>query len=605
MMNAAENQYVLIVSVGRSDLKCWIPDSSRLRLEVFPPVKPIRGSYDSAPRCTFRNFHDSLRKDSAADSEKACIDDRPRSGEDDGDQAAVRTFELHDDIDLSSRGRLPAKFDALHDQEGRLILYPAKLAPVVRGLKANDVRIAGVLVVDTRREGREQEPVASGVWIRDYLQEAFFIRPERCVLLNTFPPGDGARAQLEGEYDRPEDFPVREVVANWLHRNVEAFATSMRKDVIPLVLTTGGLAPVKDLLHSLASLQFKHLPLDLSTPEDRNSERGEFDPEVWRRLIAKLLEGKAVARAEAFAARARALSLVRRGDFAGAWASVVLQNRSEDDQYWLDPLHRVAIYFGGGSTRPESDWPPTHSSNVERTLESLDLRAGNMIQQLKNFALNAAFRVEAALQGQARSDLRLTDALAALCTLIDNLVVTRASQLVSCGEVYGLRLDQETGKVIGEIPDVLSEAKQFDGDKRRVAGNRDGWFGWDLKRDERRFEAIYQLDLLLRKKRPKMKTELNRNLRMLRNKATHQALGPEEVSRIDEVATKQGIWSSSTDASIGRHALFKGGPIDMALREIGIKGAEDTYRELVKTGLIDLLRSETKSTELEKRAEQR
>jgi len=596
------SRYVLIVTVGRQDLKCWkAGDAEKVPgADLFPPRMPnkspsAKGRIDSGKKSTegeypsVRKFHESiLLKDGSPDPERVRLVESLDDFKKNIGVPEVREFIAG--IGHSGEGCVQQArgFSALHDADGRILMNPAKLFPLVGALEDIGTPIQGVVVVHTNRETESDEPIASGPWILKYLAERFNLDSKKARLANSFPLGDNGR--LEGKPGVPEDFPVRREIVNQVHNEIASFASLFDEAVIPAVVGTGGIGPLKDIVRAEVDLVFDHPPVDLSIPEDgaRPGEREE-----WRRVVERILRGDVISRVDAISARARALDLARRGDFTGAWASVARQSQSGADRYWLIPLQQVSTYFGGPPTQLDFDQNKvTH--DIESVLHHIELQVPDQLDRYSRFALNAAFRMEAALQGGER-DIRLVDALVSLCTLIDVLVLARACQLIDENRLPGLALDRATGKVVkgreSDKFDALVKSGLVDKKKMRVTASRDGWFFWKFNTTDNPFEEIKVLDSALRiKPGEQQKREAENHLRMLRNLATHQALNTKQVKRIHEVAQDHGIWRLQSGVSIGGRALFKGGLIDRALASATVKDAESQYRTLIEDGLLGLLR---------------
>lgn len=638
-------QLALIVSVGASDIKYW-------RVEVNARGDKITRE-ERLPNKLAANHnrtHADERASGSADVSFAAPS--PRSTNLRAvhqllmdDRTAWRFATCEDAKVVLSRGEWRASDcplaeqlgmrDSLHDERGRLLLSPAKVAEIAQALAKlrEQFVVVDVAVIHTDRtasasqspsnaappmpeitqpaapktapgtpprQSYPDEPIASGPLILEYLRNTLGVGDnDPDDLINAIT--DGGR--LEGSQADGADFPVRRAVAHALDTGVAAFVERLKRkhsgniqNVIPVLLTTGGMAPVKDLLRSIAALRFHCAPRDLSTPE--------LDKTEPRQLILSRLDAATpvISRHEAIDARARALYLVRRGDFPGAWAAVSQFQGSEADHWWLQPLHEVARYFGAAPSA-HMERAPTHrdpaiAARVFDALNTNRLDHGKAIDRHKAFALNVAFRLEAALQGDDDSERRFADALSAVCTLIDTLVVTRARQLL---EDLGPDGKQLRGLLGVELPKPAADkvpepAKPFDGIRdKRIYSGRHHWFRLPPANGEKTtwFDVIQALDNALERD-PQTRKEVERHLRSLRNNSAHRALAPADIDRIRELGEAHRIWRYQT-AQLGHHALAPADPqrdwpglVHAALCSVGIHDAAEQYRKLVD-GLIEVL----------------
>lgn len=600
-------EYVLVVTVGKQDLKCWTRerDEGKVKLLPFPPDDLIRddsvqGSRDRRDKrgerrgSPIRGFHSAILADEITpDVNRARIVTdiegvRERCGGQQWRDAFIS-------INEKRKNAIPEQFGfkALQDAEGRLLLYPAKVAPLLAALEDNKAAVRGVLVVHTNRVGDPSEPIASGPWVQQHIAERFGLTERNCFLENAFPVGD--RGRIEGAADSPIDFPVRREVVYKLGMSIRKFADHFGPSVIPLTLMTGGIAPLKEIVRAEVDLAFDHPAIDLSMAEGHGGPKGQEARQKWAEVVGTILQGDVISRVDAINARARALDLARRGDFPGSWAAVRRQSHSAYDQAWLQPLHMIARYFGGGSVGQENVCIEDGDQGIFEQLAELDLLQENALKKYRRFALNAAFRMEAALQGDEDHDLRLVDALASLCTLIDTLVMTKGALLIHGGRFKELSIDTATGKVTGQLdkyPGIVDKKR------KKVSNLVSAWKQYlNVLGDEREKSATDQIvnpivaleDALYFPPSGKRK-QADPNLRQLRNMAMHEALSEEQIGEIKEVARKHDIWQLSGSGLVGKRALFKGGLIDNALVNIGEIGAGERYRQLIEESLMKLLR---------------
>lgn len=588
---------VLIVNVGANDIKYWRRNgSSGIQEERLAPPRspsPAKDSEHSSrdqPKTTLRQMHELLLRDELRASWRFADMAEAENGAATGSDLA----------------RLMGLEDCLHDENGRMLISAAKVAPIVTGLKALQeqrpakLRVIGIAVVHTERANEKNEPIASGPLILEYLGEQLGCGPDRRRLVNAIREG-----RLEGRAIDAEDLPARRQVAHWIDKGLSDFLAQIGEEARhaqPVVLSTGTMAPVKDLIRAVVALRFTRLPRDLSIPEPegRDSQPGDPSGLVEKRLLRA---DPVISRQEALEARGRALYLVRRGDFPGAWTAVSQFADSRHDAWWIHPLRAVARYFGGAPGVEQSLTPSGDSENAKLIANSLRELALNpeindCIEEHRRFALNVAMRLEAALQGPDTEDRRAQQALFALSTLIDVLTTTRGMMAIRDREVEelkGFRLDQNTGEVEGETGNIrqikrigfLAEDHERRDKPLVVTSNRKAWHRTGKPPQPRSgFECLRALDEAMRR-RPGQDSKSQPNLRSLRNSAAHRALRADEIDGILVIGEHHGIWRLSA-RDRGGHALAPAveehswlGLVDAALRESGIDDAAVRYKRLV------------------------
>jgi len=365
-------------------------------------------------------------------------------------------------------------------------------------------------------------------------------------------------------------------------------------------MTTGGIDAFKQVVPAIAELRFASAVRDLSAPETDSDNAPE-----WRELINERLcaDSPRITRHEALAARGRALNLIRQGDPVSAWATVHRLAGSRLDRWWLVPLELTASYFGGAGDAASTDDSqrvhpaPGNESVTETWRESLrrvSLSVEDAFEQHKRYALNAAMRVELAMQGHDRQSRRYADALASVCTMIDAAVIATAI----------LFLEKQDNR---ERIETLIEKCQRDRawfflhkNTKHRKGNtpnnsRDAWCGaWhkQIRREnpelhadlKKHFADLIELDRLLN-----IQNSEGQSLRALRNSASHRALTSDDIAQIADLAEHQSrpLWSRPGPQPIGGHALgFTAadgdpGPIPAVLKSIGVDDPGDAYRRLV------------------------
>jgi len=579
-------EHILICVVGSSDLKCYVKKADQFEACIIPPSRSM----------TKRQCHITLLdKNGLPNHDRARLAECfPESYKSLPDGYNIRDYVVSEAQSNNNQPDGHQSFNAVHDNDGKLLIYPAKIAPVVKGLIANGINIIGAMVIHTDRPYEKNEPVAAGPWVLHYLRSKFKLSDQYAKLINVFPESDNVE-NLEGRIDQPEDFPVRRVLVKHLEQEMNVFASMFDPRIVPLVLATGGMGPVKQLIESLTNLLFIENQFNLSTPEQRNKDKVKHDADEWRDLVLKFLSRNVTSRIDAVQARTRALDLSRRGDYAGAWAAVMQQSQSVLDQFWLQPLHLIARYFGGGSIDGSMLESYAGPKEIKQQLDNLNLQHNNVLIKYKRFAINAAYRMEAALQGNDDEDMRVVDALSALCTLIDTLVVARGAMIVHEKiEFPELSINESTGKVTAGTTIIKNIIDKKRGNK--VSSQIKAWkdilnrnINAKTKMPLNESPIVALENALFTN--PNTKKNALQNLRQLRNINAHEALNLEQICEIRKVATEHSIWRLDTHDEIGQRCLFKGGLIDMALREIDFNDSSEQYNSLIDKGLLSLLKN--------------
>jgi len=510
--------------------------------------------------------------------------------------------------------------DPLFTADGRLCLAVPKIESIVDSIAAlkNEIEVVGALIFYTERlqQYRERgtdpeyakEPVASAEVVSRYLEKRFALGSDWVVRVNGF---EGLVGRYEGGVEDHDDLPLRRAIVHRLDKAVKAFidenkATSF-SDVIPVLMTTGGMDPFKQVVPAIAELRFSQRVRDLSVPEVL---KGTFPD--WVGLVRERLSPSRIriTRHEAISARGQALELIHRGDPLGAWAAVARFRGSKQDAWWIIPLRETAAYFGGFDRQagqglkhlPEKAAEDSATKAWLSSIEEIGLDVTSELERHRRFALNAAMRAELALQGPDNESRRLTDALGAVCTMIDAAVIARAWRYL-----YGDKEDPydsdrklEIEKFIKDSP-KLGRKDFFDkADSKLPNNSRNVWYGGSVKsldevlgrKLEKRFSALIELEKAL------SRTEQKKSLRQLRNTASHRALAREDVKIIASLASKDNVklWEKEVQNQWGYNILAppaKGrscGHVHLVLKSIGVPDAARKYRILFEN-LVNILQA--------------
>lgn len=512
--------------------------------------------------------------------------------------------------------------------DGRLCLAAPKLEPVAEAIHELEDRleVAGAIIFYTERlehKGRvrsdkdyENEPVASGQVAARYLGERFKLNSDRISVVNCM---EDCAGRFEGGLNEHDDFPLRREIVHRMDSAVKKFVEELGEDfargAVPVTLTTGGHDAFKQVVPAIAELRFVASVRDLSAPETK-----ERDAPLWCKLVDERLcaESPRISRHEAISARGRALDLLRRGDPVSAWAAVHGLAGSQLDTWWLLPLECTASYFGGAGGSPAiesvkmSCLAPGNQSATNTWLEALrevELCAQDDFEQHKRYALNAAMKVELALQGHDRQSRRYADALASVCTMIDAAVIARAVRFLEKNDnrerIEGLIEKYERAR------DWFFLHRKAEHSKGATPNNsRNAWFGeWkeQIQRENPELHADLKehfTDLIELERLLGIQNSKGQSLRALRNTASHRALTGEHIAQIADLAEHQSrpLWNPPGPQPIGGHALgfadADGGPdpIPAVLKSIEVDEPADTYRSLVGSLESILLTYEPETT---------
>lgn len=578
---------ILLITVGAQDIKVWLHGKAGIDVDLIP--KPDlrdkhRALIEAPEGWTFLTM---------AEAEDPCVTTGNPYKE------AAR---LANALGIST---------PVYSPDGRLCISAAKLEPVIEAILAQPekIRVVGALVFyterlrnDGSRETEEKdyvsEPIASGPIVGTFLRERLRLSSDCVNVVNCL---EGCAGRYEGRLNEHDDFPLRRAIVHRMDSAVREFISRQDDEfaskTTPVTMTTGGIDAFKQVVPAIAELRFASGVRDLSAPETRGADVSQWYALVDERLCAA---APRITRHEAISARGRALDLLRRGEPASAWAAVSRFAGSAPDAWWLRPVELTAAYFGGAGSAvsAQPDRIPRAPNNDSATrgwqqaLQEVSLDVDDELEKHKRYALNAAMRVELALQGGDRNSRRYVDALMAVCTMMDAAVIAQAMRFLQMREhstaienwirANGVGRDLFFLKKNGSVPNA----------------QRDHWFGRRVaktdetlgKRLRKEFSALIAVDDILQAQRG------DRSLRALRNSASHRALSSVDIATIADLAEDPSgpLWRPPQPCRIGGHALDftsgdgRPGPIPTVLKSIGIKDAAASYRRLME-GLESIL----------------
>ena len=582
---------VLLITVGAQDVKLWVHSQNSKKPKLVWIEKP-----------GIRAKHLALRE--RPESWTVLTESEASDPTNTGGELGEETRRLAAQLDLE----IPVL-----SADGRLCLAAPKLEPVVEGIltHSDKMEVVGALIFYTERLEKASssmtrehdheyvnEPVASGHVAERYLRARFTLAPDQIAVVNCM---EGCAGRYEGGFNQHDDFPLRREIVHRMDSAVSDFImareTDFARKVVPVTMTTGGIDPFKQVVPAVAELRFASSVRDLSAPKTSDGASPEWSKLIDERLCA---EKPRITRHEAISARGRALDLLRRGDPVSAWAAVHRLAGSQLDDWWLVPLKLTASYFGGAGAAVSTEAaenvrcaPGNKSATMcwREALVEVHLHDEDEFLRHRQFAVNAAMRVELALQGSSQESRRYPEALMAVCTFVDAAVIAQAIKFLR--ETEGAKETIENW-----LSNTGTERRTFflKNDSDTPNNNRDAWFGSLLRREadttaetelaekmKGYFGALRALEVALG--REKNKT----NLRALRNNASHRALSESDVANISELGgwKKVAIWRAQSDG-LGQHALRTPekksgwpGHIHAVLFPIGIEDIEKRYERLM------------------------
>lgn len=321
---------VLIVTVGRLDLKIVARVKSELTLvEVSRTLRAFHEALlnQSIPHCFYQG------KEPPAPPKNKPV---PR-------------------IEFADGVLKPMEGLELEYQEGRLVLFPAKLWNVVQTIRDQGFTVVGCIVFNTHRNHRDSphflnEPIAAGPLIARWLAGEFSLRAGERES-QTGPGISGWIDYLAGDEEMTgdgRDYPVNRLGL----RRIDAAlhdASRWENGLHACLSTGGGMPNYKDQIFACAQYRFANRVFDWHEPEQDSKSPYWMTPQE-EQGIPRVIP----APAESFRHRRHAGALVKNGDFSGAYA--VAQSLEEDDEErkWIQSLYQAHLYMLGMLTEPKN-----------------------------------------------------------------------------------------------------------------------------------------------------------------------------------------------------------------------------------------------------------
>ena len=302
---------------------------------------------------------------------------------------------------------------------GPIHIHLPKIEPLLDWIVREGHELVASLVFATRRSGRQDEPIGLGAVLSRRLAEAAAqgVPPWRDTSAFTGVAAGGRAAwvdYLQGDEELERDGPAAEQILPAAVRRIDRAVAAVVDEVetdgeLPLVLVgpLGGIGRIGDLLQAVARLRFGQEQVLVGLP-----------PLSWRPGATGFVTGLSSTPSTVlqYRLRATAATLVRRGNFAGAWR-VVEWAAEAIDGFWVDALRAVGDGLLGHHV--EAGLPPAGAlaSREEDGRQLLDWWFGASHER-PTFRRAAALRVEQAL---AVRDIQ--DAAVGVARFIDSVAL--------------------------------------------------------------------------------------------------------------------------------------------------------------------------------------
>ena len=520
----------LIVSTGAQDLKivCKIKDNGKI-----VALKP-KGNRNFS----IRQLHEQWL---SGNIPTQIVDDETQVRSQCSDLSDDTPFDLTADdsasIPLSgTAGQIfdDQKFEPLINDEGKYLLFPAKLHSVVSGLKKQGYEITAALVCYTDRKHHpeferdyQNEPVATGPLIARWLaagrganpnpqEGADFQKYPFCHLnyLKDDVALEGERVALKKQFS-PYDQPLALSAIARIDQAISELAKT-HPDCTAVVSHTGGPGNIKGPLTASARLHFGGRIIEI-----HDNKYAHFQPENLSSEAFRVPPRNA-----ALETRHQAALRLWEGDFAGAWAVASFIARNDPCfpcDPWVEKVRQAANFMQG--------WR-AHNRAIIHPFK--DVPAG--VQKL----VLLAWRVEAALQHDHGEPL-ITDALRQLATLrekvLEYFVLTA---LVRDPDFQGsVCLSSWQVKFPPPLtPGDKPKYKKLEFDNGYL-NTKSIWVRQDHLKTADPNSAYWPFSEKIEKK---CNGPGNMNLRELRNALTHNTLSDSQVETIRACAEKHDLW---------------------------------------------------------------
>jgi hypothetical protein len=525
---------ILFVNGGRTDLQVVIEENKQLyRVETA--------------KDNLREFHQAL-----LDSHNGIncgqayqITEPERLMKKHGDYDAIwanKQLELKDREKREKRENAKdsdPKPEIVTDEQGYIQLVPAKLLRVVEKLKS-DYQVVKVVIFYTHRENDKQEPIAVGKILADWLKKYFGLT-DNVFHVNILPN----RKRIEGPDDR--DYPVNRFTVKIIDKTVRELAESADKNSIACV-SAAGMQDIKNIIKACVRFHF------------RPWQERFIEMEVKERQDEAVKISQLPTAVDSFHAREHAISLIHKGNFAGAYGAVKHLENDEYENHWVQKVKDVSDYFGG-------------------QLEYRD----DLSDYLKDFAksesprcLLVAMRTEAALLSH-----RIADAISLTCTFLDAAILDAITSFQHQNKPSGIDEDkiQMHYSANHQIDDRLRQNKCLTQQGRHYRYNvlsqcTEIWLEV-MNQDQDMVHFMNYHAALGRRFNGRVPKHL-------RNANTHSLLKTGRLNQAKDVFVRAGFWATDAEQPIAGSCFLAQPLVDNVLTELGESEVSKRYAELIE-----------------------
>ena len=481
--------YVLIASVGRSDIKFVLTDKNEKNEFYLAEI---------ADRCdcclSIRKVHEALR-----DNEIKHHFCKETLNKIKNNREKIRFCQQNDEI----QAKVDSDFSLKKTQKDEICIYAAKLQGLIETLQKlqNDqkIQIKAALFLGTERKKQSGEPAASHILLARHFADTLGF--EAAADLNDTNINQNtnvfwANQTLELNQDDWQgntkyegtgiDYPVRRIIARRIDLIIQDFLNRFETDKPQILLSdTGGISDLKALLS--ASVKFRARNTVYEIPQTELSEK--FDIDAFNELVN---QPQYISRQQSLQIKHLVESRIQNGDFSGAWAActhIHTECNKQNHDIWTYAVEAVRNYFLGDNSfnlseiikkmPEEARETKKHFTELSEQLDKLTANKNDTHKKQAEATLtHIMFQVEAALQAQTKEEIDIINATIQTSALNDQL-------LRSCIFYYLNKNKSQFKNLINKLnyyDDLVltkdwhdNKDKRFDRKKIKPFYGRDAW----------------------------------------------------------------------------------------------------------------------------------